>query len=52
MKRYFKYIFLALIAALMTVSCLEELELETPVIKNDVLTLVPRVQSFANRYVT
>ena len=52
MKRYFKYIFLALIAALLTVSCLEELELETPVIKNDVLTLVPRVQSFANRYVT
>ena len=52
MKRYFKYILLALIAALLTVSCLEELELETPVIKNDVLTLVPRVQSFANRYVT
>ena len=52
MKRYFKYIFLALIAALLTVSCLEELELETPVIKSDVLTLVPRVQSFANRYVT
>lgn len=52
MKRYFKYIFLTLIAALLTVSCLEELELETPVIKNDVLTLVPRVQSFANRYVT
>ena len=52
MKRYFKHIFLALTATLMAVSCLEELELETPTFGDEVVTLVPRVQSFANRYVT
>lgn len=36
----------------MSVSCIQELELETPVAENDVVTLVPRVQSFANKYVT
>lgn len=52
MKRYLKYIFLALTATLMAVSCLEELEIETPTFGDEVVTLVPRVQSFANRYVT
>ena len=52
MKRYLKHIFLALTATLMAVSCLEELELETPTFGDEVVTLVPRVQSFANRYVT
>ena len=52
MKRYLKYIFLALTATLMAASCLEELEIETPTFGDDVVTLVPRVQSFANRYVT
>ncbi len=52
MKRYLKHIFLALTAALMAASCLEELEIETPTFGDDVVTLVPRVQSFANRYVT
>lgn len=52
MKRYFKHIFLALTATLMAVSCLEELEIETPTFGDEVVTLVPRVQSFANRYVT
>ena len=53
MKRYFKYIFLALIAALLTVSCLEELE-PTPSMTEteEVAVLVPRVKSFANQYVT
>ena len=36
----------------MVVSCLEELEIETPTFGDEVVTLVPRVQSFANRYVT
>lgn len=36
----------------MAVSCLEELEIETPTFGDEVVTLVPRVQSFANRYVT
>ena len=52
MKRYLKHIFLALTATLMAVSCLEELEIETPTFGDEVVTLVPRVQSFANRYVT
>ena len=52
MKRYLKHIFLALTATLMVVSCLEELEIETPTFGDEVVTLVPRVQSFANRYVT
>lgn len=52
MKRYLKYIFLALTATLMAVSCIEELKPETPVFQKDALTLVPRVQSFANQYVT
>ena len=52
MTRHLQYIFLALIAGLMSVSCIQELELETPVVENDVVTLVPRVQSFANKYVT
>ena len=52
MKKYIQYIFLAFIAGLMSVSCIQELEIETPVAENDVVTLVPRVQSFANKYVT
>lgn len=52
MTRYTYYIFLALITAFISVSCIQELELETPVVENDVVTLVPRVQSFANKYVT
>lgn len=52
MKKYIQYIFLAFIAGLMSVSCIQELELETPIAENDVVTLVPRVQSFANKYVT
>ena len=52
MKRYIQYIIIALLASFTAVSCLEELEPETPVFENEVLTLVPRVQSFANQYVT
>ena len=52
MKIYLRYIFLALAATLMAVSCIEELEFETPIVQDDVVTFVPRVQSFANRYVT
>ena len=52
MKRYLKYIFLALAVTVLAASCIEEIELETPVFDSETLTLVPRVQSFANRYVT
>lgn len=53
MKRYLKYIFLALLAGLMTASCVQELELPQSTIIDDAETiLVPRVTSFANQYVT
>ena len=53
MKRYLKYIFLALVAGLMTASCVQELELPQSTIIDDAETiLVPRVTSFANQYVT
>lgn len=52
MKRYLQYIFITLLTGVITVSCLEELEPETPIFESEVLTLVPRVQSFANQYVT
>lgn len=52
MKIYLRYIFITLAATLMAISCIEELELATPTVHDDVVTFVPRVQSFANRYVT
>lgn len=52
MKRYLKYIFLALIATFTAASCIEEMQFEQPVPQGDELTLVPRVKSFANEYVT
>ena len=52
MKRFLKYIFIALISCIGLISCVKELELETPVANNDEVTLVPRVKSFTNQYVT
>lgn len=52
MKRYLKYILLALIATFTAASCIEEMQFEQPVPQGDELTLVPRVKSFANEYVT
>lgn len=52
MKRYLKYIFIALTVTFVAASCIEEMQLEQPVTQNDELTLVPRVKSFANQYVT
>ena len=52
MKRYLKYIFLALTAIFMAASCIEEMQFGEPFTQSDELTLVPRVRSFANQYVT
>lgn len=53
MKRYLKYIFIALASAILAVSCLEELE-PTPSLNgtDQVAVIVPRVKSFTNQYVT
>lgn len=52
MRRYFRYIFLALILGISTVSCIEELDAPQIMQENEELTLVPRVKSFTNHYVT
>ena len=52
MKRYLKYIFLALTATFMAASCIEEMQFDQPFTQSDELTLVPRVRNFANQYVT
>lgn len=52
MKRYLKHIVLSLVTVLLTVSCLEEIEAPQPVFESEELTLVPRVKSFTNQYVT
>lgn len=52
MKRYIKYIFLSLISNIFLVSCIEELESPQQYTEEDVFTLVPRVRSFTNQYVT
>ena len=49
--RYLKYIFLSLISCIMTMSCIEELDVPYPADEN-LTTLVPRVKSFTNQYVT
>ena len=53
MKRYLKYIFIALASAILAVSCLEELE-PTPSLNgtDQVAVIVPRVKSFTNQYIT
>lgn len=52
MKRYFRYIFLTLILGIMAISCVEEMDVPQPKPGNDAVTLVPRVKSFSNQYVT
>lgn len=52
MKRYLKHIFLSLTLCVLAASCMEELDSPQPAPGSDALTLVPRVTSFANRYVT
>lgn len=41
-----------MVTGLLTVSCLEEIEAPQPVFESEELTLVPRVKSFTNQYVT
>lgn len=51
MRRYIKYILLSLITFFAAVSCIEEME--SPLAQgSDQLTIVPRVTSFTNQYVT
>lgn len=52
MRKHLQYIFLALATVVLAVSCVKELEFEQPMGEGDALTLVPRVRSFANQYVT
>lgn len=52
MRRYIQYIFLSLILCISTVSCIEELDAPQIMQENEELTLVPRVKSFTNQYVT
>lgn len=52
MRRSIKYIVLALVAVVWTVACVNEMELSEPILEQQQLTLVPRVHSFANQYVT
>ena len=52
MKRYLKYILLPLATGLLTVSCLEEIDAPQPVLESEELTVVPRVKSFTNQYLT
>lgn len=52
MRRHFRYIFLALILCISTVSCIEELDAPQIMQENEGLTLVPRVKSFTNQYIT
>lgn len=52
MRRYFRYIFLALILGILAMSCIEELDAPQIMQENEELTLVPRVKSFTNHYVT
>lgn len=52
MKRNLKYIFLSLFLFILAVSCIEELESPQQYTKDDVVTLVPRVRSFTNQYIT
>lgn len=52
MRRYVSNLFLVLVASLFAVSCVNEMELSEPLFGDDAITLVPRVKSFANQYVT
>ena len=52
MRRYIKYILLSLLTCFVAASCIEELDSPKPVVNSDLTTLVPRVKSFTNQYVT
>lgn len=52
MTRYFKYIFISLIACIGLASCVEKLEMPKPVDDSQEVTLVPRVKGFTNQYIT
>ena len=51
MRRYIKNIFPLLVAVLLT-SCVKELELAPSMSDSELATLVPRVKSFTNQYIT
>ena len=51
MIRYFKYIFIIL-ATILSASCVKELELAPSMSDSELATLVPRVKSFTNQYIT
>lgn len=52
MKRYIKYIFLSLLTCFLASSCIEEIAAPQPETGSELATLVPRVKSFTNQYVT
>lgn len=51
MRRYIKYILISL-ATVLLASCVKELELAPSMSDSELTTLVPRVKSFANQYIT
>lgn len=53
MRRYFKFLTTSLIACVLTIACVNELDLHHPINESEFYTtLVPRVEGFANQYIT
>lgn len=53
MRRYFKFLTTSLIACVLTIACVNELDLHQPINESEFYTtLVPRVEGFANQYIT
>lgn len=51
MKRYFRYIYLTLVTVLLA-SCVKDLQPDPSFSGSELTTLVPRVKSFTNQYIT
>ena len=53
MRKYFKFLTTSLIACVLTIACVNELDLHQPINESEFYTtLVPRVEGFANQYIT
>ena len=53
MRRYFKFVTTTLFACVLTLACVNELDLHHPINESEFYaTLVPRVESFTNQYIT
>lgn len=53
MRRYLKFLTTSLIACVLTIACVNELDLHQPINESEFYTtLVPRVEGFANQYIT